>query len=91
MGNFLPFVTSSTAGISGKVWENVVFLNQPSFGTIAIMILPQGTIVLVCGNEQYTSSDNGSNFYDQTGALVASLTNMPVPPAGATGGTQNPS
>ncbi len=90
-GNSLPFVTASTATISGTVWENVVYLNQPSGGAISIMVFDPNTIVLVCGVNKYSSTDNGSNFYDQNGDLVASLTNMASPPSGATGGTQNPS
>jgi hypothetical protein len=89
-GNSLPFVKTSAATISGTVWENVIFIDQPSGGTIGIQVLPQGTIVLVCGTTIYTSSDNGSNFYDQSSTLVNSLTNMASPPAGSTGGTQNP-
>jgi hypothetical protein len=84
-------VTASTATISGTVWENVVYLNQPSGGAISIMVFDPNTIVLVCGVNKYSSTDNGSNFYDQNGDLVASLTNMASPPSGATGGTQNPS
>ena len=89
-GNSLPFVKAAAATLAGTVWENVVFIDQPSGGTIGIQVLPQGTIVLVCGTEIYTSNDNGSNFYDQSSTLVSSLTNMASPPAGATGGTQNP-
>jgi hypothetical protein len=91
-GSSLPFVTASGAALSGTIWENVIYLDAISNGTIGIQVLPQGTVVLTCGTAIYTSTDNGSNFYDQTGTLVQSLTNQTSGQlqSGATGGTQNP-
>jgi hypothetical protein len=91
-GNSLPFVKTASAAISGTVWENVVYLNEPSYGWISLQVLPQGTIEMACGNALYGSTDNGSNWYDQTGTLVQSLTNQTSGElqSGAVGGTQNP-
>lgn len=89
-GNSLAFTKTPTAAVAGTVWENILFTNQPTGGVATVQLDPVGKITLVAGNEEYTSTDNGSNFYDSTGTLVPSITNMTAGslPGGATGGTQ---
>jgi hypothetical protein len=91
-GNSLPFAKGSAAAISGTVWENVVFIDQPSGGSIGLQVLPTGIVVLTCGAFIFQSTDNGTTWIDQSGANVEALTTQTSGElvSGSEGGTANP-
>jgi len=91
-GASLPFILATGAALTGPLWENIVYFNQPSGGQMGLQVLPTGTVVITCGTEMYQSTDNGTTWTDPLGNTLQALSNQTSGElqAGANGGTENP-